>query len=157
MGRAKKRSTPLSRSEARGGPAALGLPMRRKEVRVYHAATLDGEGCLGVYQCSATRSPYNALYAVSQCGSEWLKELQQEAAVGFVCPARPQNGRRAASWQWRIWRAAELYAYLRAIRPFVRQKSDQVELTLEYLEGRIEGAEARKRFDAIRKKHHTSR
>lgn len=128
--------------------------MSRGLVCAYHAATLDGEGCVMLCRHHTSFGVFVPRYTVVQCNRAWLEELQCEAAVGHVRAKCRQKGNWAAASEWQISRAAELHAYLCAIRRYVRQKSDQISLMIGFLEGRISGAEAREQFDAIRRKHH---
>jgi hypothetical protein len=104
---------------------------------IYAAGLFDGEGCITMWKRSGGSRPR---LRVSVSGAylptiEWLKD----SFGGTIQKGKPTVGKRGAGKAVHFWRdntIAGCLKFLQTIRPFLREKADQADLAILYLERR---------------------
>lgn len=102
---------------------------RSKLTLAYLAGLFDGEGYVGMQ--SSTKGWVLQIAMTDRDVVDWLGEIGGTTQVNAARPPRK------ALYQWRLLRARDVFALLKAMRPFLRVKAAAADLALSDLRERI--------------------
>ena len=103
----------------------------------YIAGLIDGEGCICIHTTKSRHSygiQYNLIITITMAGA-FLEELHKEVGIGYF-RAKSNRNTKPAHWKymnvWR-WNQADARCLLPQVRPYLRHKTKQADLALQFL------------------------
>ena len=104
----------------------------------YCAGLFDGEGCIYIKKrvqkapSRKERSPYYALILkIKMVHKPTIEFLAQTFGVGTVTRESPGKLNKRVSWRWNVSARDSVYV-LESLRPYLRLKSAEVDVALEF-------------------------
>ena len=104
--------------------------------KAYLAGFTDGEGCINIskYQGKHNRTPvYNLTFTITQKNLSTLEHLCSLTGLGHIYKLTYSQNAMANMWQWKI-SCRETIVLLKQIFPYLRNKSMEAELAIEFQE-----------------------
>jgi hypothetical protein len=103
--------------------------MNLKETeKAYLAGLFDGEGCVGYYKRTAKGVPYHSaslhICMVDKRAPQWIMD---HVGYGKISVSE-KPGNRQTVYSWQLCNKPQVYEVLKAIRPYLTIKCDQVDL-----------------------------
>jgi hypothetical protein len=106
--------------------------------KAYIAGIFDGEGCIGYYNAALTYNHRPGYFhaSINVCNTDprvisWLKEVTGIGKVGLL---KMNTTRRRQAYQWQLGKRAEIVEFLQTIRPYLKIKSEQVDVLLAHID-----------------------
>ena len=94
----------------------------------YLAGLFDGEGCIGYYCRYTKRIPYHSaslhICMTDRRAPEWILNKVGYGHISFC----KKSGNRRSVYSWQLCNKPQIQEILRAIRPYLMVKADQVDL-----------------------------
>ena len=104
------------------------------EQRVYHAAIIDGEGCISLRSETKSRkfTCYSPHIGVTNTNILLLDYLRKTSGIGVIDPKNSNNPRAKVGYTWRLF-IGDMSDYLNQIYDYLIIKQDQAYYMLDYL------------------------
>jgi len=99
----------------------------------YLAGVFDGEGSIFIaYSRYGKKRFLYAMVDIASADKDWTFELQRMIGMGGI---HKWSGNRA--YHWRLVNQNKILMFLKAIRPYLKFKSEKADLMIQYCESRI--------------------
>ncbi len=119
----------------------------------YIAGLFDGEGSVGIYKSTngkSSRIYYSAKLSIVGTHKPMIEAVYKKFDIGSFTTQKRQAVHRTPrgpvlgkqGWRWSVTDRNGVHRVLLAIRPYLIEKADQVDIVLAYLEGAYNGEEA---------------
>ena len=117
---------------SQGKPWTWGSLMSEELELAYFAGFFDGEGCIGLYWITSKKG-YQPQTQLGNTNKPILKAFQARfGGIVRSCKVKPFQ---RPTWQWSInGGGAKIAYFLKAILPYLRQKKEEAETMLEYID-----------------------
>jgi len=134
--------------------------MTDKEKTIYFAGIFDGEGSIGIYPVSNNVNSENKTYwaiKLAVCGiyKPMIESMWKHFSVGQLSTQKRQAKTQTPkgnvdsnlcrqSWRWTVTKKSEIEYVLDQIFPYLMEKHKQVDMSLLFCRGQIDGETAAK-------------
>jgi hypothetical protein len=121
----------------------------------YIAGFFDGEGTVGIYKVNRSKSINSWMVRLSICGAyrPSIVELKEVLKYGSITTQKRQALHQTPSrtyepglckqgWRWTITNKKDIKDFLEKLRPYLREKADQADIVLDFINGNISGENA---------------